>query len=222
MKLRMRGFALFLVFACVTRAGVLLAADAPFDSTTASADSGDVPWTPVSQAPKLESLVPELAEHPYHLTDGVMPFERRLAVSPSFGYFGTDRLYRLSVTFHPTAWLGYEASFSHNPSTSVHALLHSLSAIVRRPLPGRFQPYLAAGYGMIVVFPGLAVNAVSVTKNAVTAGGGLDVFIRDDLAIRADLRHATVFGQQRGREGVVAYDYVQGTIGFAFYRSLRP
>jgi opacity protein-like surface antigen len=104
----------------------------------------------------------------------------------------------------------------------VHAVLHTLSAIVRRPFPGRFQPYLAGGYGMVLVFPGQSINASPVTKNALALGGGLEFYIRSDLAIRADVRRATVFGRQRDQEGIVAYEYLQETIGLSFYRSIRP
>ena len=214
--------ALLLNFVWLACAGASSAADATTDSTVSIAASGDVPWKAEKVQPKLESLRPELAEHPYRLASGLRPFEPRLSVSPGFGFFGADKCYSLRLAFHPSAGLGYEAAIGHTPATAVHALLHTLSVIVRRPLPGRFQPYLSAGYGMIVVFPGLAVNASPVTKNALTVGGGLELYIRDDLALRADLRHATVFGQQRGREGIVPYDYVQGTIGLSFYRSLRP
>ena len=212
-----------LLWACalLSRAGIAAAATGVSPDSLPAVEA-DVPWNTEPSRPHLESLVPELAEHPYRLTPGVRPFVNRLSVSPAYGFFGSDRLYSLRLTYQPSTWLGYEASIGHNPSTSVHALLHTFSAIVRRPMSGRLQPYLTAGYGMIVVFPGLAVNASPVTKNALTAGGGLELYIRDDLALRADLRHATVFGQQRGREGVVAYDYVEGTIGLAFYRSIRP
>jgi hypothetical protein len=101
-------------------------------------------------------------------------------------------------------------------------VLHTLTAIVRHPLPGRFQPYLSGGYGMILVFPGQSINADPVTKNAIALGGGLEFYIRSDLALRAEVNNATVFGRQSGREGVVTYNYLQETIGLAFYRSIRP
>ncbi len=49
------------------------------------------------------------------------------------------------------------------------------------------------------------MNADPVTKNALTAGGGLEFFIRNDLALRAEVVHATVFGSQSNGEGIVAY-----------------
>jgi opacity protein-like surface antigen len=104
----------------------------------------------------------------------------------------------------------------------VHAIVHMLNAIVRRPLPGRFQPYASAGYGMTVVLPGRSVNADPVTKNMVALGGGLEFYIRSDLAIRAEMRGVTVFGRQLNRDGVVAYDYLEQTVGLAFYRTLKP
>lgn len=170
----------------------------------------------------LEPLVPELAGDPYRMTPGVRQFRERLSVSPGYGRFGSEELFTLRIAYNPGPSLGYEAAIGHNPGHSVHAVLHTFSAIVRRPFPGRFQPYLTAGYGMMIVFPGQSVNAAPVTKNTMTVGGGLEVYLRNDLALRAEMRSATVFGKQRDRDGVVAYDYLQQTIGLSFYRSIRP
>ena len=60
------------------------------------------------------------------------------------------------------------------------------------------------------------------TKNALTAGGGLELYLRSDLAIRGEARYASVFGREREHDGVVVYDYLTETIGLSFYRSLRP
>lgn len=173
-------------------------------------------------AAPLEPLNPELAAHPYAVAPGVRPYAARFAVSPAWGTFGSGRIYLLRAAYAPTPWLGYEGSLGHNPGSAAHAVLHSFQALVRRPLPGRFQPYASAGYGMLIVYPSQSVNAKPVTKNALTAGGGLEFFIRNDLAIRGEYRRATVFGRQRDRNGVVAYEYPQGTIGLAFYRSVQP
>jgi hypothetical protein len=94
--------------------------------------------------------------------------------------------------------------------------------MVRRPLQGRIQPYGVLGYGMMLVYPGRSVNADPVTKNVVSAGGGLEVYLRSDLAVRADLRYASAFGRERDHEGTVVYDYLQQNIGFSFYRTIRP
>ena len=170
----------------------------------------------------LESLVPELAAHPYRLAPGVLDFRNRLSLSPAYGFLGSDHLYVLRVTYDPGTWFGYEASLAHNPGDAVHAVLHTLSAVVRKPMRGRFQPYLSGGYGMMMVFAGQTLNTAPVTKNALTIGGGVEFYIRNDLALRADMREATILGQQRNRAGTVAYDYAQGTIGLAFYRTVRP
>jgi hypothetical protein len=175
-----------------------------------------------ARAASLEPLVPEVAAHPYRLEPGPRPYRNRISVSPAWGYFGEDRLFALRLAYNPEPWLGYEASLAHNPGHAVHAVLHTLSAVVRRPFPGRVQPYVTAGYGMMIVYPGRAMNAIPVTKNSLAVGGGLELYIRSDLALRGDLRHATVFGAQRDREGIVAYPYSQGTLGLAFYRSVRP
>ena len=170
----------------------------------------------------LEALVPELAAHPYRLAPGPRPFLNRLAVTPGFGWLGSEQLFSFRVAYNPNSWLGYEGSLGHNPGQSVHAVLHTVSAIVRRPLPGRFQPYGSVGYGMMMVFPGRSINADPVTKNALTFGGGLELYIRSDLALRADVTHATVFGRQLNRDGVVAFEYLQQTIGLSFYRAIAP
>jgi hypothetical protein len=198
--------------------------------STAVTDDGDLadtdsPFTPTaSSRPRhtLESLVPELADAPYRLAPGPRPFLHRLAVTPSYGYLGAERLFSFRVAYNPNHWLGYEGSLGHNPAQSVHAVLHTVSAVFRRPLPGRFQPYGSVGYGMMMVFPGRSINADPVTKNALTFGGGLELYIRSDLALRADVTHATVFGRQQDRDGVVAFDYLQETIGLSFYRTIAP
>ena len=143
-------------------------------------------------------------------------------MSPGYGFFGSERLYTMRLAYNPDSWLGYEASLGHNPGQSVHAVLHSFSLVARRPFSGRLQPYITGGYGMVLVFPGLSVNAKPVTKNALAVGGGLEWYLRDDLALRGDLRHATVFGQQRDREGLVTFDYLQGTVGLSFHRTIKP
>lgn len=170
----------------------------------------------------LEALVPEVARHPYRVEGGERAFLHRFSFSPAYGSLGTQRLFTFRLSYNPNRWLGYEGALSHNPGEAVHAVLHSLSAIVRKPMTGRFQPYLIGGYGMMIVFPGQSLNAASVTKNALSLGGGLEFYIRSDLAIRAEMAQATVLGKQRDRDGVVAYNYLQQTIGLSFYRSIRP
>jgi hypothetical protein len=199
--------------------------------TPADGDSSAVVEEPVAaprpapkpgRRPQLEALVPELADAPYRLDPGPRPFQHRVSMSPSVGYLGSESLFAFRLGYYPDSWLGYEATVAHNPGESVHAVLHTVSAIVRHPLAGRFQPYVSGGYGMIMVFPGQSLNASPVTKNALAVGGGLEFFIRSDLALRADVRHATVFGRERDRDGVVAYGYLQETVGLSFYRSVSP
>ena len=55
-----------------------------------------------------------------------------------------------------------------------------------------------------------------------TMGGGLELYVRDDLALRGEMRRSTVFGRQANREGLVTYDYVEQTLGLSFYRTIRP
>jgi hypothetical protein len=170
----------------------------------------------------LEHLVPELATNPYTLAPGPREFLHRLSVSPGYGNLGSERLFTLRVAYNPNTWLGYEGSIGHNPGRAVHAVLHTLGVVARHPRAGRLQPYLIGYYGMVMVFPGQSINADPVTKNTLGIGGGLEVYIRSDLALRGETQYATVFGKEKDRDGVVAYDYWQNTIGFAFYRSIRP
>jgi len=185
---------------------------APADS---SADT-----TPAADG--LEHLVPALATNPYRLEPGVRPYLHRLSISPGFGALGNERLFLFRVAYNPNPWLGYEATIGHNPNHSVSGIIHRLNAIVRRPLPGRFQPYASLGYGMEIVLPGRSINADAVTKNALVYGGGLEFFIRSDLALRAEMLGMTVLGRQQYRQGLVAYDYREETIALAFYRTLGP
>jgi hypothetical protein len=196
----------------------------PEDEPSLAPDSAtDDPDEPIpNHGTRLVHLVPEIGEHPYRLAPGARPFAHRIAFSPAFGNLGADRVFAFRAAFHPSSWLGYEWALEHNPSQSVHAVLHSIGITARRPLAGRWQPYLSGGYGMMMVFPGRSLNAAPVTKNALYGGGGLEFYIRSDLALRADARSATVFGRQRDRDGVVAYDYFEWTTGFTFYRSIQP
>lgn len=196
-----------------------VATEAPAIATTHTAPRAALPR---SRRPALEPLVPALALHPYALDPGVRPFANRLAVSPGFGSLGSEKLFVLRVAYNPNAWLGYEGSLGHNPSQAVHAVLHTFNVIVRKPLPGRFQPYLSGGYGMMVVLPGRSVNADPVTKNALAAGGGLEIYIRSDLALRAEMRRMTVIGRQQNRDDLVGFNYREQTLALAFYRSLQP
>lgn len=198
----------------------VLALAACWAALTLAACAARADEAPAIGADGLEHLVPVLAESPYALASGPRPFLHRIAVTPGYGRLGAERLFALRLAYNPNDWLGWEASLSHNPGEAVHAVLHGLNAVVRRPLPGRFQPYLTGGYGMITVHPGRSLNADPVSKNLLTWGGGLEFYIRSDLAIRGDLQHSIVFGRERDRDGVVAYDYLQQTIGIAFYRSI--
>lgn len=167
-----------------------------------------------------EYLVPELAQGRFHVTDGERPYEQRLSFYPAFGSFGSDRLYALRLAYNPHSWLGYEAGLGHTPGESVHAVVHTVSAQLRHPFPGRFQPYVTGGYGMILVFPGESLNADPATENVLTYGAGLEAYLRDDLAIRVEARGITIIGDDPITEESVAYQYGEATIGLVFYRSL--
>jgi opacity protein-like surface antigen len=209
---------------------VALAALAPGRTLAQNADSTAVapPDTiPVVSKPTARQhastttyLVPSLEGAGYRVSRGPERFAHRVSFSPAYGELGDNKLFAFRVGYSPNTWLGYEASLGHNPAEGLHALLHTFNVIVRKPLPGRFQPYLTAGYGMLTVYPGQALNADPVTKNALTFGGGLELYIRDDVAVRGEMRGASVIGQELNQSGAVVYDYREYTIGFAFYRSL--
>jgi hypothetical protein len=73
---------------------------------------------------------------------------------------------------------------------------------------------------MILVYPGEALNADPVTSNVLYAGGGLELYVRNDLAIRAEIRSATVLDTAGPDGDTVAYDYGEATAGLTFYRGL--
>jgi hypothetical protein len=185
--------------------------DAPAAAGASAADSGPA---------ELRYLVPDLAEDPFRLDDGRRPYRNRISFSPAYGSLGSERLYAIRLAWNPNAWLGWEASVGHNPGQSVHAVLHTLDAVVRHPFPGRLQPYLCAGYGMMLVYPGESFNADPVTANVLAAGGGLEIYVRNDLAIRAETRAISALSGDEREDGTVAYRYGEFTIGLSFYRGL--
>ena len=67
---------------------------------------------------------------------------------------------------------------------------------------------------------GAVFMATDMVGSPMTAGGGMEFYIRNDVALRGEIRSATVLGQQLGVDGTIAYQYREYTIGFAFYRSL--
>jgi Outer membrane protein beta-barrel domain len=197
---------------------------AVFDSTAAftkaPADSTPAPPARTRADNGLIYLVPEMAEAGYRISPERERFRHRLSFSPGVGQLGKDDLFAFRLGFSPSTWLEYEVSLGHDPASSLHALLHTFNVLVRYPFPGRVQPYASMGYGMMTVYPGKAINADPVTKNTLTFGGGLEIYIRDDVALRGEMRRATVLGQELGSRGTVAYDYREYTLGFAFYRKL--
>lgn len=167
-----------------------------------------------------EYLVPGLAKDPFSVEPGRRPYLHRLSFSPCAGQLGTSPLYSIRLAYNPNSWLGWEAAIGHNPGEGVHALTHSISALLRYSIPWRLQPYGSLGYGMILVFPGEALNADPVTSNVLYAGGGLEFYVRSDLALRAELRSATVLNTNGADGETVAYDYGEATWGLSFYRGL--
>ncbi|MCI0452272.1 MAG: porin family protein [Candidatus Latescibacteria bacterium] len=202
-----------------------LATPAPEMPETTSVVSEPAPSEPTPTGARdtgddLIYLVPSMKDAGFRVSNDRNRYRHRVWFSPAYGELGSQDLFAFRAGYSPNTWLGYEVSFGHNPASSLHGLLHTFNIVLRYPLSGRFQPYATLGYGMMTVYPGKAINADPVTKNALTAGGGLEIYIRDDVAIRGEMRGATVLGQQLNVEGTVAYDYLEYTIGFTFYRSL--
>jgi hypothetical protein len=188
---------------------------------------GAVPAGPVAAAPGASSvrdgreyLVPELADSPFAVEPGPRPYRHRLSFSPGWGTLGEERLFSARLAYHPTSWFGTEVALGHNPDDSVHALLHTVNGTVRRPFPGRFQPYVTLGYGMILVYPGESLNADPVTKNVLAAGGGLEAYLREDVALRFELRDVRAIGRDAITGESAAYRYGESTIALSFYRTL--
>ena len=217
----------WLVVALACAANAVLAADADSLATPAPADTSvSAVAEPIAAPaeepaePGLTYLVPEMKDAGWKVTDDRNRFKHRVSFSPAYGKLGSEDLFAFRIGYSPNTWLGYEASLGHNPASSLHGMLHTFNMILRYPLAGRFQPYATVGYGMMTVYPGQAINADPVTKNALTGGGGLELYIRNDVAVRAEVRGATVLGQRLHAKGTVAYDYLEYTIGFSFFRSL--
>lgn len=177
---------------------------------------------PSKRGARVEHLVPEVADRGFSLEPGPRPYRDRLGFSPAFGRLGRDPYYAVRLSFHPRAWLGWEARLGHNPSESVHALVNGLDVHLRWPLPWRVQPYLSVGYGMMMVFPGRVFEADPVTKNQLAAGAGVEFFLRDDLSLRGEWRGTTVFGSDARTGSGRGYDYAEFTVGLSFYRTVEP
>jgi len=165
-------------------------------------------------------LVPSLQGTGYSVTNDRAKYKNRIWFAPAMGQLGSQDVFNFRVGYAPNTWLGYEVSFEHNPAQSLHATLHTFNVILRYPIPWRAQPYVTLGYGMMTVYPGQAINADPVSKNSLTAGGGMEFYIRDDVAIRGEMRSATILGSERGQSGTVNYQYMEWTVGFSFFRSL--
>lgn len=206
----MLGAAAALLIACSAPAVVL--AKARF----AAPDSESV------HAASLRPLVPETAGAPWSVVGGPRPYAHRVSLSPAGGRLGRDTMYTLRVAFHPGSWLGWEAALQHVPGHTGRAAIHTLSAQLRHPVAGRVQPYLAVGYGMAFVFPGRAVNVSTGTRNTLTAGGGCELYLRNDVALRGELRGVQLFGPAAAGDESVLYSYREGTLGLTLYRTVGP
>ena len=86
-----------------------------------------------------EWLVPSLRGNTASVSEGARRFLHRLSFSPAVGRLGRRDLYAFRLAYAPDPWLAYEISLAHNPASSVHGVLHTFSAQLRWPLPGRLQ-----------------------------------------------------------------------------------
>jgi hypothetical protein len=177
------------------------------------------PSNAASDSSRIEYLVPAMRGRTLALQDGPRPYLRRLAFSPAFGQLGSEPYYLLRLAYNPSRWMAYEAVLGHNPAQSVHSLVHTLNAVVRWPFSGRVQPYLTVGYGMMLIFPGRVFSADPVTANQMSAGGGLEIFLREDVALRGEWKgHRITNGQNDRLSG--GRDYRELSLGLAFYRDV--
>jgi hypothetical protein len=168
----------------------------------------------------LQYLRPELEGSATKLGAGRRQFLRRVSFSPGYGRLGEQEYFVFRFAYNPNSWLGWEVGLGHNPAHSVHGVLHNLSAVLRYPVPFRIQPYVNLGYGMLTIYPGQTINADPVTKNTFTYGTGLEIYLRDDVAVRGELLGASVIGSDPTGIGNSSYTYREFTFGFSFYRSL--
>lgn len=168
----------------------------------------------------VEYLRPELEGATTRLSEGPRQFLKRASFSPGYGRLGEQEYFVFRFAYNPNSWLGWEAGLGHNPARSVQSVLHNLSAVLRYPVPFRIQPYASVGYGMLTIYPGKTINADPVTKNALTYGAGLEVYLRDDVAVRGEILGTAVMGRDAVGTGSATYTYREITLGFSFYRSL--
>lgn len=175
--------------------------------------------TPAFADDDREFLVPDMAGRGFSVEPGPRPYRDRLGFSPGIGQLGNEPYYAMRVSFNPSPYMGWEAHLGHNPSESVHALVNALHVQLRWPLPWRAQPYVSFGYGMMLVFPGRVFEADPVTENQIGAGVGLEFYLRDDVALRGEIRGTTIVGSS-AREAA-DYDYREFTLGMVFYRTIE-
>ena len=143
---------------------------------------------------------------------------QRLAFGVTAGRLGVEPLYSLHLAYFPSRRLGLEATVAHNPSGGTHAALHHVGGVLPLLGNGALRPYLVAGLGTIQVFPGTATNAQSVTKLLLHAGGGVQLHLRQDVALRFEGRGLGAVDQQEDRSGLLGY--AQWSVGLAFHRNL--
>ena len=165
------------------------------------------------------AIVSEVATQSSTPTSSVLRDQTgNVAFSVDAGQLGQDPVYDLRLAFFPIHRLGLEATLSHSPASGVHAALHHFGALVPVATVWRLRPFATAGMGTIQVFPGTAVNATTVTRLSVAAGGGAHFFVRDDVALRFEGRSFVVLDQQEEDRGTL--QFTQWSVGLTFFRAL--
>ena len=183
---------------------------APPDATSASAAGSDrrsgLGLGEAGESPAASSIwCPSCAQNPYRLAPGPRPFlNSAVTFSPGVRTSRSRRLVRVPHRLQPELVARLRGiARAHNPGQSVHAVINSLTAVVRHPWSGRFQPFS----------PAATAWSWSCRAETVNAGAGhqecLDLRRWPRAATSAvisrsapDMQQATVFGRQQGHDGV--------------------
>ena len=59
-------------------------------------------------------------------------------------------------------------------------------------------------------------------QNQLGIGAGLEFFLRDDIALRTEIRGTSVIGSPPDGQSTESYEYREFTVGMTFFRTLGP
>lgn len=118
--------------------------------------------------------------------------DQQLKVSPAFGF---------ALGYNADEHLGMELGFSYigaetrHVDVDVHTFFYHVDGVYHFTRRGIVQPYVAMGIGgMTFDYEGkIHGKDPSDTAFAFNHGGGLEIFVMDNLAVRADVRHIITF-----------------------------